>query len=62
MLLTASMFEKFVTSQVFYLLRGLDGRDHFKTLLDFFKRRALYENIGKYYNLNEKICEFFFIK
>lgn len=41
-------------------LRGLDGRGHFWTVLVYFRRRALYDNRGKYQNLKEENREFLF--
>lgn len=44
------------------LLRELDGRGHFYTVLISFRGRALYKDIEKYSNLKLKFIKFFFTK
>lgn len=44
---------QFIHSLVEFM--GLDGRGHFQTILHFFRKKALYQTIGKKKNLKDEI-------
>lgn len=44
------------------MLKKLDSRGHFLTILDSFRRGALYENIEKYQKLKDEMYGWFLSK